>query len=134
VNLWFSSPALPAGGDKAGRKPLVMDLAFGHRCNIPGCKLGSFEDTYAFHYQRFLPYRKYGDRSRCAQTRVWRCYTIPLNGMIRDALGHDWRPSGPLNEARYSLSLYQLDVLIEFYNSRGAAAIDNVRLQYRPVE
>jgi len=30
-----------------------------------------------------------------------------------------------------SLSLYQLDVLIEFYNSRGAASIDNVRLEYR---
>jgi hypothetical protein len=134
VNVWFSSPAFPPGGDKAGRKPLVMDLAFGYQCNIPGCKLGSFEDEYAFHYQRFIPYVRYGDRARCGGRPAWRCYTIPLSGMIRDALRHDWRPSGPLAGAGRSLRLYQLDVLIEFYNSRGAASIDNVRVERAQID
>ncbi len=133
VNLWFSSPALPAGGDKVGHKPIVMDLAFGVQCNIPGCKLGSFEDRYAFHYQRFIPYRRYGDRARCEGRPAWHCYTIPLNGMIRSALRHDWSPSGSIEGARRSLSLYQLDVLIELYNSQGAASIDNVRLEHRQI-
>jgi len=133
VNLWFSSPALPAGGDKTGNMPLVMDLAFEYRCNIPGCKLGSFQDVHAFHYQRFLPYRRYADRARCEGRPAWRCYSIPLNGLIRNALRHDWKPSGPITRARHSLRLYQLDVLIEFYNSRGAASIDNVRLRHRQV-
>jgi hypothetical protein len=131
VNLWFSSPALPAGGDKVGRKPLVMDLAFGYSCNIPGCKLGSFEDEYGFHYQRLLDDQRYEDRARCAGRPTWRCYTVPLNGLIEDALRHDWSPSGPMDAALGSLSLYQLDVLIELYNSKGSASIDNVRLDYR---
>ena len=130
INIWFSSPAFPPGGDKTGHKPLVMDLAFGYQCNIPGCKLGSFEDEYAFHYQRFVPYRRFGDRTRCGGRPAWRCYTIPLNGFIRDAVRHDWRPSGPLDGAGRSLRLYQLDVLIELYNSRGAASIDNVRVEH----
>jgi hypothetical protein len=134
VNLWFSSPALPAGGDKTGHKPLVMDLAFGYRCNIPGCKLGSFEDVYAYHYQRFIPYRRYANPARCEQRPAWRCYSIPLNGLIRNALRHDWKPSGPIARARNSLSLYQLDVLIEFYNSRGSASIDNVWLKHRQID
>jgi hypothetical protein len=133
VNLWFSSPALPTGGDKTGHKPIVMDLAFEYRCNIPGCKLGSFEDVHAFHYQRFLPYRRFADRPRCIGRPAWRCYSIPLNGLIRNALRHDWKPSGPIAGARRSLNLYQLDVLIEFYNSRGSASIDNVRLKHRRI-
>jgi hypothetical protein len=50
--------------------------------------------------------------------------------MIRDALRHDWRPSGPLGGAGRSIRLYQVDVLIEFYNSRGSASIDNVRVEH----
>ena len=131
VNLWFSSPDLPAGDDKRGHKPLVMDLAFGYSCNIPGCRLRSFEDVYGFHYQRLLQYRRYEDRARCAGRPRWRCFTVPLDGLIRDALGLEWAASGRIEEAGRSLSLYQLDVLIEFYNSRGAASIDNVWLEYR---
>jgi len=131
VNLWFSSPALPRGGDKTGHKPLVMDLAFGYNCNIPGCKLGSFEDANGFHYQRFLPYQLYEDRARCTGRPNWRCYTVPLNGMIQDALRHSWSGSGPVTAASRSFSLYQFDVLIEFYNSRGSASIDNAKIVYR---
>jgi len=131
VNLWFSSPAFPAGGDKHGRKPLVLDLALDHSCNIPDCELRHFDDADAFHYQRFIRYKKYKDRARCNDRPGWRCYTIPLNGLIRNALTRDWELSGHIANAGSTLRLYQLDFLIELHNAEGAASIDNVRLEYR---
>lgn len=132
INLWFSSPGFPAGGDKLGRKPLVLDLAVDHSCNIPGCGLRSFEDAAAFHYQRLVRYKKkYRDRARCRNRPGWRCYTIPLNGIIRTALSRQWELSGGIAHAASMLRLYQLDALIELHNAEGAASIDNVRIEYR---
>src|SRR5262249_55886458 len=55
INVWFSSPDMPKpGGDKLGRKPLVMDLAFHHECNMSGCKLRNYEDDSAYHYQALV--------------------------------------------------------------------------------
>lgn len=131
VNLWFSSPIFPAGGDKRGRKPLVFDLALDHSCNIPDCELRHFEDADAFHYQRFIGYKKYKDRARCKDRPGWRCYTISLNGLIRNALARDWELSGRIANAGSTLRLNQLEFLIELHNAEGAASIDNVRLEYR---
>lgn len=121
INLWFSSPDLPSGGDISEHKPLVMELIFYHDCNWNGCGYGPFEDDDAFHYQVFISETPYGG---------WGLWSIALNDYIQEALNYPW-PSGSIADAEETLELYQLEFVIELKNAVGAATIDDFFL-YTP--
>ena len=123
VNVWFSSPELPVGADKTGHKPIVLDLAFYHDCNILGCEIVHKEDDKAFHYQVLI------DETPLDS---WKSWTIDLDPYIEKALNHAW-DSGPIDYAQDTLKLYQLDFVIELQNTEGAAMIDNFALTYEDV-
>ncbi len=128
VNLWFSSPDLPAGTDKTGRKPLVFDLALYHECNFGGCALGSFEDADAFHYQTIIGETSL-DAARCLNRPGWQCWTISLNDYIQAALAFDWQITGSIASAGSSLSLYEASALIELKMAEGAMSLDNFQIE-----
>lgn len=113
VNAWFSSPDFPLeGGDLNGRKPLVMDLALHHECNMDGCALRHAESDSAYHYQSSVGQAPPGD---------WGIFSIALAPHIDNAFAAFDLPEA----ARQSLRLYQLEFVIELHAAEGAATIDD---------
>jgi hypothetical protein len=109
INVWFNSPALS--------KRLVMDLAFHRECNLSsGCSFANFEDTAAYHYQYTV-----GETPH----RAWKSWTINLNQHIDAAVN-----AFNLQAAQDTLTVTQLEFLIELKQAEGAASIDNFFLEH----
>ena len=119
INVWFSSPDMPkAGGDKLHRKPLVMDLAFHHECNIAGCRLRNYEDDSAYHYQALV-----GE----APNGSWADFDVDLSQHVAAAVS-----AFGLEAAEPTLALYQVEILVELRNAAGAASVDDYSVVTSP--
>lgn len=114
INVWVSAPSFPAGRDRNGRKPLVLDLAFFHSARSG--RLMSHESDVAFHYQELV--ERLGEHER-------KSYRLDLSRYIGRAIAHFPALSGATDA-----QLYQLEFVIELKNAEGAVKIANFRLQY----
>jgi hypothetical protein len=117
INVWLSSPNFPPKphhGDINGRKPLVLDLAFGHTSQSGG--LQSHESGTAFHYQ---------ERVGSAPLKVTKPYYFNLSQYLTRALGAFAGTRG-----KADVQLYQLEYVIEVRDAEGAATINQFWLQF----
>lgn len=129
VNIWLSSPHLPAGDDLNRQKPLVLDLVLYHHCNAPGCGLEHFEDEAGYHYQtlvtgneplRFAPMNWQADLRPiilAALDADYTCREEPCEGM-----------PAALRENLDTLRLHQLEFVIELRNATAAALLHSLAL------
>ncbi len=114
VNMWFNSEDAP--------KRLVVDIVLSQECNLsPDCGIRNFESDDAFHYMtRVIPQENASEENVTA--------TVDVRQLIQDArnatyLDETNRPaSGPTFNAQ-TLTLQQLEYVIEVYNAEGAAAV-----------
>jgi len=113
INAWFESPELTDA-------KIVMDLALYHDCNIAGCGLESnFEENPdgpdIYRYQAQIGQADY---------QQWQAWWIDFSYHIQEALDYF-----NIEYAADTLQLQQLELVIEVYNSEGAATIDNFFLK-----
>ncbi len=115
LNVWFSSPNFPAGTDRNGRKPLVMDLVVANR-HLPGLSgLSHFESGVAYHYQIAL--------TRAEQGR-WVHYDFELGPILQDAFNHFSFDA----DARRGVALYQAEFVLEARDLEASALVDNFQV------
>lgn len=121
TNLWLSGAILPAGKDREGRKPLVIDLyIYNHSNMLPHPIARESED--AFHLPLELQRAEIGH---------WGSWRIDLKTPLEEAIAKGFpelyqRKTG--ENILDDLSLYQLDFVLELVNAEAAATIDNFRL------
>lgn len=111
-NVWLSSPHLP--------KRAVLDLAVVHDCNwgVGPCGPNPNEDGKAYHYIVHV-----GDGRDSPQGR-WVRWIVDLNKHLRDAAARFGWPEAALR----SLSITQVEFLIEVMDAQAGVVFDNVHL------
>lgn len=112
-NVWLSSPRLS--------KRAVLDLAVVHDCNwgVGKCGPNTGEDPSAYHY---IVHVSKDDRD--SPRGSWMRWIIDLSGHIQKAADRfGWDPA-----VRASLSITQVEFLIEVMDVQGSVLFDNVYL------
>lgn len=121
INLWLTGAILPAGKDRQGRKPLVIDLYIYNHSNMLPHPI-AWESEDAFHLPLELQRAEIGH---------WGSWRIDLTRPLAEAIAKGFpelyqRRTG--ESILDDLSLYQLDFVLELVNAEAAATIDNFRL------
>ncbi len=117
VNLWFSSPNMPATGtDRNGKKPLVLDLVFHFECNTSAtcANAGHAVETGSYHFRKKLP---------GVTSRVWNTVDIDVRDLLDEAIAEF-----DLEAAASSMKLYQAEVVVTVKKAEGALTFDDFEL------
>lgn len=106
VNVWFDSPLID--------KPLVMDLHVSHDCTLPFCRARSNESDEAYHYMEKIS----DDEPPLGE---WHSFAVALAPHIAAAA----QKFDLTDEVADSLTVTQIEFVIELKNAEGAGFIDN---------
>jgi len=116
LNVWLSGPNMPAGPDKLGRKPLVMDLVIENECSEAGCGLRNFSEDNAYHYQMSIAKPAH---------RVWTHVDVNISAHLAAA----WNAFDLPESALDGLAVYQAEYVVELSLMKASALVDNIALR-----